>query len=124
MKTAIAAIALFTVTLTSAALATPARTMGEAATTSCEVIVDAFNRGESDASGRLIVINVGSWSMGYLTAVHENIGQQTTIDLLRDLTVEKLSAWITRDCKAHPDYVLLQVLRRLVLAITAQQSKR
>lgn len=103
--------------------AAPARVIGEAPTTNCALIVEAFDRGPSDAGARLIVINSSSWSMGYLTAYHENMGQQTTVDLLRDMTVEKLAAWITSDCRAHPDYVLLQVLRRLVVAITTQQTK-
>ena len=119
----IAAIALSAVVLTSPTLAAPNRTMGEAANISCPVINEAFDRGESDPGARAILINVGSWSMGYLTAVHENMGQQTTVDLLRDLTVEQLSDRMTRDCRAHPDYVLIQVVRRLVTVITLQQTK-
>ena len=123
MKKTIVAVALLAPALLSAALAAPARTMGEAARTACSIVVEAFDRGQSDPGARMIVMNVGSWSMGYLTAIHENMGQETTIDLLRDLTVERLSNWITNDCRAHPNYALIQVVRRLVTAITIQQTK-
>jgi hypothetical protein len=123
MKMKVTAIALSTAVLINPTLAAPNRMLGEAAGTSCLAITEAFDRGESDPSGRLIVMTVGSWSMGYLTAVHENMGQQTTVDLLRDLTVERRSNWIARDCRAHPDYVLIQIVRRLVTAIAIQQTK-